>query len=176
MTYVIQTIDKEDHSQVLSIVRQFWGDDPLIIHRKIFSIASLNGLKAVQHETIVGILHYLIVKDECEILTLASLHERQGIGTALINQLNSIATAQHCQKIKVTTTNDNLSALGFYQRRGFHLAALFPGQVNISRKYKPEIPEIADNGIPIRDEILLIKYLTEETQTIVESPPPKGHK
>lgn len=173
MSFVIQTIEKSDHLQILEIVRQFWGNDPLIVHRKIFSIASLNGLKATQDNTIVGILHYQISRDECEILTLASLYERQGIGTALINQVESIAKLHHCLRLSVTTTNDNLHALGFYQRRGFHLSALFPGQVNDSRKYKPTIPEIADNGIPIRDEIQLIKWLVVETSASEENHPQK---
>jgi len=52
------------------------------------------------------------------------------------------------------TTNDNLRALGFYQRRGFRLASLRPGAVDEARRtLKPEIPEIGDDGIPIRDEL-----------------------
>jgi hypothetical protein len=57
------------------------------------------------------------------------------------------------------TTNDNLHALGFYQRRGFHLNQVFPGRVDQARKIKPSIPEIGENGIPIRDEIRLEKDL-----------------
>jgi hypothetical protein len=59
----------------------------------------------------------------------------------------------------VTTTNDNTRALRFYQRAGFHLTALRPGAVTAARKSKPEIPELGEDGIPIRDEIELTMEL-----------------
>jgi hypothetical protein len=56
----------------------------------------------------------------------------------------------------VVTTNDNLGALRFYQRRGFVLAALRPGAITEARRtLKPEISEIGADGIPIRDELEL---------------------
>jgi hypothetical protein len=55
----------------------------------------------------------------------------------------------------VITTNDNLEALGFYQRRGLRLACIRRGAVDESRKRKPSIPLIGENGIPLRDEIEL---------------------
>ncbi|GED69603.1 hypothetical protein BRE01_33050 [Brevibacillus reuszeri] len=61
--------------------------------------------------------------------------------------------------MKLVTTNDNLHALGFYQRRGYQFNELFVNAVDKARRIKPEIPLIADNGIPIRDEILLVKML-----------------
>ena len=53
------------------------------------------------------------------------------------------------------TTNDNLNALRFYQKRGFVLAALYPNALERSRALKPSIPPIGMNGIPLRDEIEL---------------------
>ena len=53
-----------------------------------------------------------------------------------------------------------MHALGFYQKRGFRLVAVHPGAVNESRKLKPEIPLIGNDGIPIRDEIELEIVLT----------------
>jgi hypothetical protein len=42
------------------------------------------------------------------------------------------------------------------QRRGSRLSDLYPGAVDESRRrLKPEIPEIGEYGIPIRDEIVL---------------------
>ena len=53
------------------------------------------------------------------------------------------------------TTNDNLNALGFYQKLGLRLVALYPGAVNQARRIKPEIPAVGGNGIPPRDELEL---------------------
>jgi hypothetical protein len=62
-----------------------------------------------------------------------------------------------CHEIRLTTTNDNVDALRFYQRRGFRLAELRPGAVDQSRQRKPEIPRVGDYGIPLRDEIDLTR-------------------
>jgi ribosomal protein S18 acetylase RimI-like enzyme len=55
--------------------------------------------------------------------------------------------------VRVTTTNDNLNALRFYQRRGFRIMGVHPGAVNEARRLKPSIPAIGAYGIPICDEI-----------------------
>ncbi len=49
----------------------------------------------------------------------------------------------------------------FYQRRGFVLVALRRSAVDESRKFKPEIPLLGMDGIPIRDEIELEMALEE---------------
>jgi ribosomal protein S18 acetylase RimI-like enzyme len=56
------------------------------------------------------------------------------------------------------TTNDNVDALRFYQRRGFRLAALRAGAVEDARaRLKPEIPWTGADGIELRDELELEK-------------------
>ncbi len=55
----------------------------------------------------------------------------------------------------MTTTNDNVDALRFYQRRGWNLAALHEDAVTRARRLKPEIPLVGDHGIPIRHELEL---------------------
>jgi hypothetical protein len=55
----------------------------------------------------------------------------------------------------LVTTNDNLDALRFYQRRGLRLVAVHAGAVDEARRLKPEIARVGEYGIPIRDEIEL---------------------
>jgi hypothetical protein len=68
-----------------------------------------------------------------------------------------VARRWRCHEIRLTTTNDNLDALRFYQRRGLQLVALRPGAVDRARAGKPEIPRRGDYGIPLRDEIDLAR-------------------
>ncbi|EPE61206.1 hypothetical protein L479_02426 [Exiguobacterium sp. S17] len=58
------------------------------------------------------------------------------------------------------TTNDNLRALAFYQKRGWRLAGIIPGAVDEARLQKPSIPMIGEHGIPLHDEIILHKIIT----------------
>jgi ribosomal protein S18 acetylase RimI-like enzyme len=105
---------------------------------------------------LVGVLTYVIRGAECEVLTLHADRQRSGIGTALLDAVKRIARDEGCTRLWLITTNDNVDALRFYQRRGFRLAALRPGAVDESReRYKPEIPTVGDHGIPLRDELEL---------------------
>lgn len=159
MPVKIEKIDKNDLNTVLDIVTRLWGDAIIVVHSDVYQIADLDGLKAMIGEDIVGILHYQVLGEECEILTFASLREGQGIGSALLASVEYIAKSHQCKKLSLITTNDNLHALGFYQRRGFQLVELYPNQVNISRVIKPGIPMIGHNNIPLRDELKLEKTI-----------------
>ena len=95
---------------------------------------------------------------QCEILTLHAGEQWRGAGTALIEAVGQLARQQGCARLWVITTNDNVDALRFYQRRGFCLVTVHRGAVDRSRAHlKPEIPSVGAYGIPLRDEIELEK-------------------
>ena len=108
------------------------------------------------NERLVGVATYILDGDACELLTLHAVARRSGVGTALVDAVRTRALDAGCGLLWVVTTNDNVDALRFYQRRGFRLAGLRPGAVDRSRDtVKPEIPAFGDHGIPLRDEIEL---------------------
>src|SRR4051812_32948140 len=78
-----------------------------------------------------------------------------GVGTALLGEVKRVRAGWMHAAVGVTT-NDNIDALRFYPRRGFRLAALRRGAVDDSRaRLTPEISEIADHRILLRDELEL---------------------
>jgi ribosomal protein S18 acetylase RimI-like enzyme len=113
-------------------------------------------LIAEDNERLLGVLTYVVDELQCEVLTLHVDESGRGIGTALIAEVTDIAARAGCARLWVVTTNDNVDALRFYQGRGFRLAALHPGAVDVSRaRLKPEIPTVGNHGIPLRDELEL---------------------
>jgi GNAT superfamily N-acetyltransferase len=111
---------------------------------------------------LVGVLTYAIRGAECEVMTLHSDRRWSGVGSALLAEVERIARVAGCRRLWLITTNDNVDALRFYQRRGFRLAALRPGAVDDSRaQLKPEIPEVGEYGIPLRDELELERELLQ---------------
>jgi ribosomal protein S18 acetylase RimI-like enzyme len=117
-------------------------------------------LLAEDDGTLLGVITYVVDAADCELLTVHAEPPRSGIGTALLDELERVAAAAGCTRLWLVTTNDNVSALRFYQRRGFALCALRAGAVDTSRAtLKPEIPRIGDHGIPLRDELELEKSL-----------------
>ena len=55
-------------------------------------------------------------------------------------QLKAVAKENGCKRLWLITTNDNMEALTFYQKRGFSLVAVHVGSLAESRKLKPQIP------------------------------------
>jgi GNAT superfamily N-acetyltransferase len=113
-----------------------------------------------QNGQLLGVLTYVVDRAQCEVLTLHAGQQWRGVGTALLQLVEQVATEQGCRRLWLITTNDNVDALRFYQRRGFRLAALHCGAVDDCRaRLKPEIPTVGDYGIPLRDELELDKQL-----------------
>ena len=117
-------------------------------------------LVAEHNGELAGVLTYIADGDACEVLTLHATERRAGIGTALLGAVEERARAAGCTRVWLITTNDNVDALRFYQRRGFRLVALHAGAVDDSRaRLKPEIPRTGEHGIDLRDELVLEKDL-----------------
>ncbi len=140
-------------------LRQFWiehwGSEEMITRGNIYRPEQLEGFVVEDSEEWIGLLTFFIKDEECEVTSLDSLREGQGIGSKLIDQVIEESRSRGCKRLFLITTNDNLNALGFYQKRGFEITAIYRGAVNESRKIKPVIPLVGYNGIPLRDEIEL---------------------
>ena len=143
----------------LSSLRQFWGEhwggDFVVAHGAIYRPENVDGFVIENDNEWIGLVTFVIMQGECEITSLDSLREGQGIGTKLVHAVVEEARQHNCERVFLVTTNDNLRALGFYQKRGFELVAVHRGAINESRKVKPSIPLIGENNIPLRDEIEL---------------------
>jgi GNAT superfamily N-acetyltransferase len=135
-----------------------WG--PAVVARgRLRQLADLPGFVAELAGRPVGIATYAIEDGACELVTIDSLEEGRGVGSALLEAVCASARAAGCDRIWLITTNDNLRALRFYQRRGFVLRALHVGALEASRRLKPSISEIGLDGIPLRDELELERVL-----------------
>ena len=105
---------------------------------------------------LVGMATYVVGDGECELLTLHAGPRFTGVGSALLTAVEDVCRGLGCARLWVVTTNDNVDALRFYQRRGFRLTGLRPDAVEGSRRtLKPEIPTTGAYGIPLRDELEL---------------------
>jgi GNAT superfamily N-acetyltransferase len=151
---VLRPVVADDRETVGRLLRDVWGSERQVVRGEEFRPAELPGFLALLGDRVAGLVTYSIRGDACEVMTLNSLVEGSGVGTALVDEVARMARAAGCGRLHVVTTNDNLGALRFYQRRGFRLAELRPGAVDESRRrIKPEIPEVGEFGIPIRDEL-----------------------
>lgn len=155
MSLSIQEFGPPHRDWAISMLEKNWGAVVVVSRGKIYDASALSGFVAIVDQEPKGLVTYRIADKACEIVTLNSLARNQGIGTALVDAVKHRAKSMDCIRVWVITTNDNLTALAFYQKRGFELAAMYRNAISQSRKTKPEIPIYGENGIPVRDELEL---------------------
>lgn len=157
---MIEPITSSTRDAVRAFFIDAWGSPEMVISTGTYDCATLDGFVWSEANVIIGLLTYVIREDEIEIISLDSLQEKRGIGSALLDEVERVAKQHQLERLSLITTNDNLRALSFYQRRGWRLARIIPGAVDAARLHKPSIPVIGEHGIPLHDEIVLSKAIT----------------
>jgi ribosomal protein S18 acetylase RimI-like enzyme len=170
----ISPAEASDRSWIREVMVAEWSGETVVVHDTVYRPDALPGFVAWSGpersgsdrsdsdgsgSERIGLITYRIDGDACEIVTLNALREGLGIGTALIAAVEAAARRAGCRRLWLLTTNDNVEALRFYQKRGFVLVAIHRDAVERSRRLKPAIPAIGMHGIPIRDEIELERMI-----------------
>ncbi|MFI1994420.1 GNAT family N-acetyltransferase [Actinoplanes sp. NPDC020271] len=140
-----------DRETVKRLISEAWGAPILVVHGVTYDAAELPALIAERDGEVAGLLTFHLDGDALEIVSLNAFTSGAGVGSALVEATRELAPA----RLWVVTTNDNLDALRFYQRRGFRIVAVTPDAVDAARAVKPSIPLVGEYGIPLRDEITL---------------------
>ncbi len=151
---IVRPLGDADREWARATLRELWGEGA-VSRGVVHAPAALPGFVAQEADEPVGLLTYRVDGDDCEVVTIDAFPQGAGVGTALVAAAADAARAAGCRRVWLITTNDNLRALRFYQRRGFRLVALHPNALARSRELKPSIPEIGQDGIPLRDELEL---------------------
>ena len=125
------------------------------VHGENIDLGTADGFLACEGDEIIGLITYRLRQNELEILSLDSIRENNGIGTALLNEVLKKAKETGVVRVFLTTTNDNLNALRFFQKRGFDMIRLYHNAVERARRIKPEIPSTGMHGISLKHEIEL---------------------
>ncbi len=162
MTLTIRPITAQDAANVRAELMTHWQSRDIWSLGRCHHADALPGFVAEVDGHFAGCvtLHLDAGQWQCEVITLSSRGSAPGIGSALLHAAEEFACAQGCQRIYLTTTNDNTHAMRFYQRRGWQFAALHKGIVDRVRAVKPDYPLRGIDGIPIRDEIEFERWLT----------------
>ena len=154
-SFLVRPVAAKDAGWVRALLAEHWGSPLVVTKGRAHRADELPGFLAAEGEggERFGLVTYRIEEGECEIVSLNSLRERMGVGAALLEAALEEARCAGCRRAWLVTTNDNLPAVRFYQKRGWRIRAIRPGAIRESRRLKPEIPETGVDGIPIRDEI-----------------------
>ena len=146
-----------DAAWIAAVMDEDWGGPTIWADGRLNDALALPALIAGERQ---GLAIYDVAGSRAELVLLYALDPRRGTGTALIEALVRRLASLGVHELWLSTTNDNLDALRFYQRRGFRLAELRPDAMAEGRRHKPGIPELGDFGIAMRDELRLVREIT----------------
>ncbi|TDD46383.1 GNAT family N-acetyltransferase [Kribbella antibiotica] len=150
----VRAIEPGDRRAVAQFLTLTTGTT-VVVHGVAYDATALPGLIVERNGEIDGLLTYHQQGNDFEVVTLHAAERQTGVGTALLAAATDIARQAGAQRLWLVTTNDNVDALRFYQRRGLRIIAVTPGAADQSRKQKPTIPATGDYGIPLHDELTL---------------------
>jgi len=153
--YALNEATRRDHKEIKRLVQLFWGEQDQLTFDKLFTVAELPAFVAKVSKEVVGFVSFAEVLDDLIIVALAVLPEYQGmrVGSNLIARVEGEARTSRKKKILVSTSNDDLPALAFYQSLGFQLYEVKP---NVIAEKHGELMKGIGN-LPIRDELRLRK-------------------
>lgn len=154
-TFTIRPVEVADRNWIAHFLDKHWGSTRIVSRGQVYLAHLLPGFVAEADGEKIGLATYHLDEAACELVTINSLRPGQGVGTALLAAVKQAAIEEGCKRLWVITTNDNFNALRFYQKRDFHLVAVYPNALDESRKVKPEIPLFGQDGVPLRDELEL---------------------
>ncbi len=151
----IRPLEDDQRGWARALLAERWAGPRIVTRGRVHRADLLAGFVAHADGNPSGLVTYRLAGEACEIVSLDSLAEGRGIGTALVEAVRAAARAAGCRRLWLVTTNDNRPAQRFWQRRGFRIVAVHADAIRGSRRLKPEIPLTGCDGVPIRDEIEL---------------------
>jgi ribosomal protein S18 acetylase RimI-like enzyme len=155
---LVRQAEPEDALEALALFRRDFGRSTVIGFGESMSIEHCPMLVAEMRGELAGALAYRLVPDALHIVALGTdpMWQRSGVATHLEQEATIIAQRHGLTRLVFATTNDNLPALYFYQRRGWTLTEVVAGGM---LGHLQGQPAAGFAGIQVRDEIRLEKRL-----------------
>ena len=155
---LVRQAEPEDRENTLAIFRRDFGIAALTTFGETLTLADHPAIVAEMKGELAGVLAYRLVPGALHIIALATdpLWQRSGVASHLVGEAEVLARRHGLRKLVFSTTNDNLPALYFYQRRGWTITEVVPG---LLIPHPGSGAGVGFGGIPVRDEIRLERTL-----------------
>jgi len=153
---LVREVADEEREDAIELFRRDFGRSGIMAFGQPMDLDAAPTLVVEMNGEVGGALAYRLVDAGLHIVALATdpMWQRSGVGGYLVAEAELMARRMHLPRVIVSMTNDNLPALYFYQRRGYHVAEWIP---NGAAAQARNAGLLGFGGIPIRDEVRLEK-------------------
>ncbi|MDH7563349.1 MAG: GNAT family N-acetyltransferase [Candidatus Bathyarchaeota archaeon] len=151
----VRKVSDNDRREIRMLAKRFWGEEKQLTFDKEFVVAELPAFVAKVNGDVIGFVSYAEMADALVIAALGVLPACQaaGVGRRLVKRVEAEAAKHGKKRLLVSTSNDDLPALAFYQSLGFQIFDVKPDV--IAEKHGKILKGIG--GTPVRDELRLRK-------------------
>lgn len=155
---LVRQAEPEDREPILALFRRDFGRAAVVAFGEVMPLEDQPTIVAEMKGELAGALAYRHLPEALHVIALATdpMWQRSGVASHLVAEGEVLARRHGLRKLVFATTNDNLPALYFYQRRGWTITEVAPGAM-IAHNAVARGAGFA--GIPVRDEIRLAKTL-----------------
>jgi GNAT superfamily N-acetyltransferase len=136
---IVRQIVDADRPWLHDLIDSEWGL-PVVSISGAYDPSTLPGFLAEEEGNPIGAITYLLNAGECEVVTLNSVHERQGVGSALLAAAKAVAEGTSA-RLWLITTDENLNAIRFYEGRGMYVRTIHRDFVDRVQRFKAQVDE-----------------------------------
>ena len=158
----VRRLSEADRPWVRRALQSAWGSIYVARKGQLLDASALDGFVASLDAVDVGLVTVLQHGTEYEVVSISTTIEGHGVGRALFSRAIDDARGRGCRRVWLTTTNNNIRAIAFYQRLGMNLCAFYPDGVSASRRVKPSIPVRDQAGVSISHELEFELFLAPD--------------
>ena len=143
-------IEPDDRVAVVDLLESAWGSVLAARKGELFDVSAYPGFVAEIDGALVGLAVTCPRGEDYEVLSLTALVEGQGVGRALMQQCFEDARGRGCRRVWLTTTNNNIRAIAFYQHVGMTMCGVLPRRLGGRPRAEALDPLAGRGGCPYR--------------------------
>ena len=150
-------ITDKERKEIQELIKRFWGEPEQWTFDRKFKTNTLPTYVAKTKDNIAGFVCFAETDDTIILVALGvpPRYQDSGVGKALIREVENFAKKLGKKELLVSTSNDDLPALAFYQSLDFQIFEVKPNV--IAKKHGEIIKGIC--GLPVRDELRMRRTL-----------------
>lgn len=130
---IIREMVADDISELAKLYAQFWNEESYVetMHRQFIKFQKNSShilVSAIENNKLIGSVMGVICEElygDCkpflvlENMIVDKAYRNQGVGKALISELEEIATKRNCTQVILVTESNRIDACKFYESAGY---------------------------------------------------------